>query len=118
MTNAPIPVETTDDIQAAHRDVSGRDAETVAQLLNDDADAVVWLPTWLTEEKALEYAHGDAQVAAGQIEAETDKAWCWSQANAPGETDGVWLPKSQVVVFQTADGANEVGSSQKRLGDV
>jgi len=102
-------VSTTTDIRTAHDDISGRDAETAARLLEDGADAVVWVKNWLVDEKALDYAPGDAQVAAGSVDATTDKAW---------QVDGVWVPKSQAEVFELADGVERVESQQARLGDV
>ena len=117
MTEDVVAVASVADIRAAHADITGRDAEAIRAVLNDHAEptspSVVWIAAWLTDEKPLEYVHGDAQVAAGVVQRETDKAWCWGQAD---RDEGVWLPKSQTVVFRAADGVSEITSDQLTLG--
>ena len=77
-----------------------RAADAIAYELESGAEFVAWIPKWLIDSKQIASSDHHAQVVAGDIEAETEKAVL--VATRAGET---WLPKSQIHAFEHADGA-------------
>lgn len=118
MPKVGTPVETAADIVAAHREITPRDAEAIRTVLNDHANpqqpSALWLATWLVDEKPLQYVDGPAPVAQVVVTRETDKAWFVNQGDA--DHDGVWIPKSQSVLFRAAEGVERIESAQQTLG--
>lgn len=76
-------------------------ADAVAYELESDAAFVAWIPEWLIDSKQLTPSDHHAQIIAGDIEAETEKAYLIST-----EVADSWLPKSQIRVFERADDAS------------
>lgn len=77
-----------------------RAADAIAYELENGAEFVAWIPKWLIDSKQIASSDHHAQVVAGDIEAETEKAVLVT--TRAGET---WLPKSQIRVFERADDA-------------
>lgn len=77
-----------------------RAADAIAYELESGAEFVAWIPEWLIDSKQIASSDHHAQVVAGDVEAETEKAVLVT--TRAGET---WLSKSQIRVFERADGA-------------
>lgn len=77
-----------------------RAADAIAYELESGAEFVAWIPEWLIDSKQIASSDHHAQVVAGDIEAETEKAVLVT--TRAGEA---WLPKSQIHAFERADGA-------------
>lgn len=75
-------------------------ADAVAYELESGAEFVAWVPEWLIDSKPIISSDYHAQVVAGDVKAETEKAVLI--ATNSGEA---WLPKSQIHAFERADGA-------------
>jgi hypothetical protein len=110
------------DIDAAPGNVSGVDKQRVATIFTEQSwDHVVWLPTWLLEDdsKDIETVESSDHLAVGDVTDYSEKAWQFVQPHRDG-ADGLgdpggYLPKSQVVVFERADGLEAVDSPQAGL---
>jgi len=103
-------VTTTAEIRTANDDIGGRAAEMVRLLLNKhDTGVVFWIPEWLADETGAEYDEGFDQVQHGIVCDETDKG-----LRIGDEQSAEWLPKSQVVVFDTREDTT-VESNQETL---
>ena len=77
-----------------------RAADAIAYELESSAKFVAWIPEWLINSKPIASSDHHAQVVAGDVEVETEKAVL--VATSSGEA---WLPKSQIHAFERADGA-------------
>lgn len=112
MTQGPAyEVRAYSDMSGARLASAGKDRVLAAL---EDHEAVVWLEDWLRDEKPLGTLEGARSLYGVTVKAETDAAWCVSQA---GGEDEVWVPKSCAELYQRhEDGlATDSGSPQASL---
>jgi hypothetical protein len=85
--------------------LTGDDPDVIARELGEvggESDTVVaWCPDWILDEKDIDTVGRSHNVVTGRLEHETAKALL--VATSAGD---VWLPKSVIRVFETADGAD------------
>lgn len=121
LRQSPTPSSTADAHRVAsygdlikHPELGVQTADAVAYELESGADFVAWVPEWLSDSKPIAPSDLHAQVVAGDVEAETEKAYLVS--TEAGES---WLPKSQIYVFERVDGATLtiVGVHEEATGE-
>lgn len=110
-------VSSATDVRDAHADVDGRAVAVIRRHVEDGA-TVAWVAAWLLEDgdKDLRTVEGHDQVAVGDLQRETEKAWQLDQPDTDAEP--VWLPKSQARIFRLAEGVTDVASDQRTLEDL
>jgi hypothetical protein len=76
-------------------------ADAVAHALASDWDLVAYAPSWLVGEKAFPTTGVDGEVVAGDITAETEKAYLLARAGVEA-----WFPKSAIRVYEAPPDAD------------
>lgn len=116
MTDRYHLVSEWSDIESAP-DVSDRDKQLVATILSEQAwDHIVWIPEWLLEDKDVETVESSDHLAVGDVDDYSEKAWKFTQPHLrDGYPPKLYLPKSQVVVFERVRGVEEVQTPQTGL---
>lgn len=86
-------------------------ADAVAHALASDWDLVAYAPSWLVGEKAFPTTGVDGEVVAGDITAETEKAYLLARAGVEA-----WFPKSAIRVYEAVPDA-EIVTPKSGLGE-
>lgn len=118
MPDRHIVVAEWADIERAP-EADDRAKQRVATIFTEQSwDHVVWVPAWLLDEKRVGTVQGSDHLAAGTVEDYSEKAWRLNQRHltqTAWEDPREFLPKSQVVVFERADGIEAIATPQRGL---
>ena len=112
-----IIVSDWDDIEHAP-EASARDKQRVATIFSEQSwDYVVWIPEWLTDEKAVETVEASDHLAVGDVDDYSTKAWqLWQPHRFDGRREpSAFLPKSSVIVFERATDVDAIETPQVGL---
>lgn len=97
---------------ARDSDLTARETDTVARLLNEtDAPALV-LEDWLCDKKEIRAVENERRIYSVSVLDETEKAWRVATDNFDD-----WVPKSQSEVFERARGVEQISTPTKTLGE-
>jgi hypothetical protein len=105
-----VIVESYDDLDSC-REISGKGADVVAELMNEGIETVVYIPGWMADDLCLEPISGGKTLFVGFVEDYSEKSWKVHQDGARH----AYVAKSQAVVFESESG--EIETPQQELSE-
>lgn len=105
-----VHVESYDDT-GARREISGKAADVIAELMSEGITTVVYLPRRMYDFHCLDPISGGKTLFVGTVEDYSADAWKVTQTDGTSE----FVAKSQAVVFQCE--VDEIETPQQGLGE-